>query len=209
MTRSIYPVFRTRRGAALRRRARAPCQSLPDAPTQRGVALIVALILLVVVTLVGLVSISGTIMQNKMAANQYDRETAFQSAESALEVVERQLQTPGASVPIARDCRAVSVFCEANPFTDPSFAGSASTLPTGSFTVAALATGQPQYIVENMGIWINNSQNIGQSQNIACKQKGVQCPRSQATYYRITVRSGDPATIGNRAIVTLQSVIAI
>ena len=50
---------------------------------QRGVALVVALLLLVVITLVGLAAVRGTIMQQKMAANLFDRQIAFQGAEAA------------------------------------------------------------------------------------------------------------------------------
>ena len=47
------------------------------ASAQRGIALVVALILLVLITLVGLAAMHGTIMQQRMASNLYDREQAF------------------------------------------------------------------------------------------------------------------------------------
>ena len=48
---------------------------------QRGVALIVALILLVVALIVGLAASRGTLLEEKMSANLYDRSLAFQRAE--------------------------------------------------------------------------------------------------------------------------------
>jgi len=51
---------------------------------QRGMALVVSLILLITVTLVGLAGMRGTILQERMAGGAYDRETGFQAAEAAL-----------------------------------------------------------------------------------------------------------------------------
>ena len=47
---------------------------------QRGVTLVVALMLLLAVTLLGLASMRGTGMQERMSANLYDRAIAFQAA---------------------------------------------------------------------------------------------------------------------------------
>lgn len=51
---------------------------------QQGFALVVAMILLVVITLLALGALRSTTLQTRMAANLYDRGLAFQSAESAL-----------------------------------------------------------------------------------------------------------------------------
>ena len=56
---------------------------------QRGAVLIVALIFLVVMTMLILASIRGTVMQERMASNLYDRSLAFQAAEAALREGER------------------------------------------------------------------------------------------------------------------------
>lgn len=52
--------------------------------TQRGAALVVVMILLVVMTLLVLFSLRGTLLQERMSANLYDRSLAFQAAETAL-----------------------------------------------------------------------------------------------------------------------------
>src|SRR5690606_11716476 len=57
--------------------ARAPQQ-------QRGVALIVVLILLLIMTLLGLASLRGTLLEERMTANMFDRSLGFQAAEAAL-----------------------------------------------------------------------------------------------------------------------------
>lgn len=54
---------------------------------QSGVALFTALILLVIMTMLGLTSMSTSTMEEKMAANSQDINRAFQAAESGLEMV--------------------------------------------------------------------------------------------------------------------------
>ena len=54
--------------------------------TQSGVALIVALILLVVITVIGLAAIRTSTLQEKMAGNTFDRAQAFQVAEATLQL---------------------------------------------------------------------------------------------------------------------------
>jgi type IV pilus assembly protein PilX len=57
----------------------------PSSPhRQRGIALIVVLILLVVMSLLAIVSLRGTLMEERMSANMMDRSLSFQAAEAAL-----------------------------------------------------------------------------------------------------------------------------
>nr|WP_253260888.1 PilX N-terminal domain-containing pilus assembly protein [Rhodanobacter glycinis] len=187
---------------------------VPKHGYQRGVALVVALLLLIVIALVGLAAIRGTIMQQHMAANQYDRQVAFQNAEAALVVAENRVITnPGL---IARDCQAGGVACQGNPFTDPNFdqskivnvpASSSSSASAAAFTAGTVSTGQPQYVIENMGNWLDPSSNTGYNQTANAAQYGAQGTSSTAQYYRITARSGDPANVGDRAVVTLQAMV--
>jgi len=187
---------------------------------QRGVALIVALILLVVITLVGLAAIGTTILQNKMTANQYDRQVAFQSAEAAMRVATALIpNNPGL---IARDCQTGGTVCQANPFTDNTLpAGSIHTVTADSggggsggasattFTASSTAAMQPQYVIESLGNWTNPAQNVGFGNTANSRNYGVQGAASTAIYYRITARSCDPSSSGcnGRAIVTLQAVV--
>lgn len=184
--------------------------------SQRGAALIVALILLIVITLVGLAAISATIVQNRMAANQYDRQIAFQSAESAIRVATALLPSnPGL---IARNCQAGGTYCQANPFTDPALPnGSIHTVlaNTGgganatTFTASPAAAMQPQYVIESLGSWTNPSQSTGFGNTANSRNYGVQGAAGASLYYRITARSCDPASAAcnGRATVTLQAVI--
>jgi type IV pilus assembly protein PilX len=52
---------------------------------QQGVVLIIALVILVLVTLVGLSTIRTTTMEERMAGNSRDRDKAFQAAEAAVQ----------------------------------------------------------------------------------------------------------------------------
>lgn len=181
--------------------------------TQRGAALIVALILLIVITLVGLAAIGTTILQNKMASNQYDRQIAFQSAEAAMRVATALIpNNPGL---IARNCQTGGTVCQANPFTDSTLpAGSIHTVTAGTsstttFTASAVAAMQPQYVIESLGNYVDPSVSTGFGNTANSRNYGVQGGAGTSIYYRITARSCDPtsAACNSRAIVTLQSVV--
>lgn len=60
---------------------------------QRGAALIVGLIMLLLLTLIGVAGMRDTLLQEKMAANMRDRDVALQAAETALRAAELQLST--------------------------------------------------------------------------------------------------------------------
>lgn len=55
-----------------------------DIHAQRGAVLVVSLIFLLVMTLIGVVSMQNTTLEERMARNVYDGERAFQAAEAAL-----------------------------------------------------------------------------------------------------------------------------
>ncbi|NKZ37769.1 pilus assembly protein [Oleiagrimonas citrea] len=179
---------------------------------QRGVALVIALLLLVVITLVGFSAVRGTIVQQKLASNMYDRQVAFQNAEAAMRAAADLISSNPAL--IARNCQAGGVICLTNPFDDPNLpSGSIHTVQTGTtagkYTAASMASGQPQYVIENMGNWADASTNTGFNQTANAHNYGAQGVSATSVFYRVTARSGDPSLSAtkNRAIVTLQAVI--
>lgn len=93
-------------------------------PFQRGSALIISLILLVVMTLLAIASMRVTTMQEKMSGNMRDSDLAFQSAEAALRAGEVYLQ--GATV---------------GPFNGTSGLFHYANNPAPDWTVAATWTG--------------------------------------------------------------------
>lgn len=183
---------------------------------QAGVALVVALVLLVLVTLVGLAAIRGTTMQQKMTTNFYDRELSFQSAEAALSAANAAILTNAAA--IARNCGPGGVTCLANPFTDSDSSGNSNLPPNsiqtvvsgtaaGQFDPGSLGATQPQYVIENMGAYPDPNSNTGFGQTANSAQYGAQGVSTTAVYYRVTARSGDPAVLGDRSVVTLQAMV--
>ena len=61
--------------------------------TQRGVVLIVGLIMLLLMTMLGLAAMQSTNQQERMAGNMRDRDLAFQAAEAALREGEGLIST--------------------------------------------------------------------------------------------------------------------
>ena len=83
------------------------CKSAPVHP-ERGVVLLVALVMLLLVTVLGLASVRMLTLEERMAANSFDRNLAFQAAETALRegeaLAQWQLQTassPKAGSPLS------------------------------------------------------------------------------------------------------------
>ncbi|HEU5338836.1 MAG TPA: PilX N-terminal domain-containing pilus assembly protein [Sulfuricaulis sp.] len=56
--------------------------------SQQGVALVMSLVFLLLLTMLGVTALSTTSLEEKMAANSKERNTSFQAAESALVVAE-------------------------------------------------------------------------------------------------------------------------
>jgi type IV pilus assembly protein PilX len=182
---------------------------LPSRSRQHGVALAVALILLVVITLVGLAAVSGTIGQQKMSANFYDREVAFQETEAAMRQAALAIEANTAAAPAGYfDCSAAGgKVCQANPFTDTNVPATniKSVSATTQFSAGGMAASQPQYVIQYMG---NFQVPIPNVKLIGCVggYNGCQQQKQTADFYRITARSGDPTAINGRAYVVLQSV---
>src|SRR3989344_628961 len=77
---------RSQHGCLLRMKRFSP-------PRQRGVALIMALVFLLLLTILGIAALNTTSLEEKMANNVKDRNLAFQAAESALVVAENWVYT--------------------------------------------------------------------------------------------------------------------
>lgn len=174
---------------------------------ERGVALVVALILLVVATLIGLAGIRGTSLQERMSANMYDRSLAFQRAEAALRDAERaitanwQIATLG-----GQDCSPTSgVLCTLLPPANATWTTVGSVYDVNNDKVPQ---GAPQYFIQFMGT--GNAQNaLGLDANADYGNYGNSYPPDNVAYYRVTARSSAPnvAQSNDRALVVLQSTV--
>lgn len=70
-----------------------PHQTRYQRGQQKGVVLIVSLVLLLVLTLLGLAASRSSLMQGSMSANLTDRDRALQAAEFAVDAASNQIQT--------------------------------------------------------------------------------------------------------------------
>lgn len=163
----------------------------------------VALVLLIAVTLVGLAAIRGTSLQEKMAGNLQDRDIALQNAEAALRVAASRIAATNAV--IWRNCSIAGTVCESNPIAAADAANAWQTVGTGDYTASNVAVGQPEYVVENMGLWPDPSSTTGVQLSGSAGQYGAQGTSTTVSYFRVTARSSNPAGSGDRAVVTLQA----
>lgn len=172
---------------------------------QRGVALVIALVLLIAVTLIGLAGIRGTALQEQMAGNYYDRETAFQAAEAALRLGSDEFrgsqesfwQQQIAGNPDDLDCSQTS--CPLNP-SGAVGEGLWRSIPAGT-TLAGFEAldnaNQPQYLVQLMGQCAGSTG--GGFKNVTDENEagggGGAYLQNQGTCYRITARAYDPGRV--------------
>lgn len=171
---------------------------------QRGVALVVVLVLLLVITLLGVASVRGVLMEERMSANMYDRSLAFQGAEMALREAEAKVrEATSAGLSIGVDCASAGKLCLSEPE-----AGVAWTAVSGSAGHSSLLAGAPEYYIEYMGEYPVVAEDAGAGRSAANMQYGAPPPTFGKSIYRVTARSHDPRQTG-RAAVTLQSTIEL
>lgn len=132
---------------------------------QRGLALVMGMLILIVLSILGITALSMTTLQETMTGNLRDQELAFQSAETALRDAERQLAgmqvacshadvapPPNSSIQVTGpDGQSVKVWSRTasgipDPLDDTSWAN--ATPYSGTLTEVAA---QPQYTVEEIG----------------------------------------------------------
>ncbi len=160
----------------------------------RGFSLIVSLILLVVITVVALTSMRSVALEARMSAATYDRNLAFQAAETGLREAEaRAMAASEADFPNA-GC--VGGYCaepapgNAARWANDAFAG---WLPTVAAVSDKAIT--PEAIIEDNGVGPNWP---------GCAQVSSPPPNCVTPRYRVTGRS----VADGRANVLLQSDVA-
>jgi type IV pilus assembly protein PilX len=181
---------------------------------QQGIALVMAIIMLIIATLIGLAGIRHTSLQEKLSGNLYDRAIAMQSAEFALGQAEKWLfETEGSAITgtaTVIDCSTPSAACPAvpaNTFTTSSTNWVSVTLPS-TFN-NALNAGDPQYFIQYLGLK-NSDANIDVDDAGSNTQYGTTGGNSvspQNATYRVTVRSSTPTADNDRSIVVLTSLV--
>jgi type IV pilus assembly protein PilX len=161
---------------------------------QRGISLIVSLVLLVIVTLLAVGSLRGVLLQARMSGTTTDRSLAFEAAEAALRDAERRAAVVSSSSFPTANCTdgycATPAAASAPRWMQDDFTGWRTS------TAAAPTEAPPQQaIVEDMGDAPNWA---------GCENEIPRQPNCSTRRYRITSRS----TAEGRATVLLQSQFA-
>ncbi|MCF7982214.1 MAG: hypothetical protein K9K86_09530 [Pseudomonadales bacterium] len=139
---------------------------------QRGSALFVSLIILLIMTILGVQGLSTTILEEKMSGNYRDNHIAFEAAEAALREGERWLNTK-ATPPIADTTGTNKVWTEGSFDV---FAGNWAANGINVATNIGALSANPQYIIEQLFIPIG-------------AEIGANTPLPQKYFYRITSRA--------------------
>lgn len=121
---------------------------LSTARSQRGVALLMGLIMLVLLTLIGVTAMQVTGLEERMAGNMRDRDLALQAAEAALRRAEQVLQ--GASLPAfdGTSCYHPTQSYTNAPLRDTVDWGTTSIQTCAVTTALAAIAEQPRYLIE-------------------------------------------------------------
>jgi type IV pilus assembly protein PilX len=131
--------------------------------TQRGMALLVSLVFLLLLTLIGLSSMQSATLQEKMAGSVALRNQSFQSAEAALRVGESTVQKDSYALPVC------SGIIQCAPPSE------SSSITAAGFNATSGVT------------WIASGNGFYGVQNIGDSRGAVNVPiNTQATLYRVT-----------------------
>ena len=187
---------------------------------QRGVALIVSLILLLVITIIGLAAIRLSSTEEKMAGNTVDRTQAFQVAEASLQFAASTIlppnnpPNPATFSEVYTDC--ANNPCSDNPANDGAVPASAWVFPPtakdasgGAGTIVTAYGNNPSYLIQYMGQCSIDGGNF-QFTNDQNNQGGGGSLKTAGQCYRITARANSPEANGapsqNRAQVVVQAI---
>ncbi len=165
---------------------------------QAGATLVVSMIILLIVTILGVSSLTVSTLEEKMAASSRNHDLAFQAAESALRAAEGYIDDNNMNdTNFSDNCQTVAGLCtqvsaEATLYhwQNPDFCGAGQDIWQCNSSVAvsgsdALSTttyaSQPRYFIEVL-------QNIGAGgyEDLNQGNVGDEETNGQVTYYRIT-----------------------
>jgi type IV pilus assembly protein PilX len=175
---------------------------------QAGVSLIIVLLLLLIITLLGLASLRGVLMEERMTASQADRGLSFQAAEQALRLAE-EVASGHPVFPTAGNC--VAGLCPPPVSTDTDRWDVAATWTGTASAVVNLGTinaAETRYIIEWMrnpgrpdGRWPDNADDCTVSGDVSAE---ATC-NDWSQRYRISVRSVEA---GRSAVILQSSIVA-
>ncbi len=161
---------------------------------QQGVALIVSLVILLVLTIIGVQSMSTSVLEERMAGNYRDKKMAFEAAESALKAAEAFLNVQTEN-PVANNTASNGIYSFGS--TNVRSYSFWQTI-TNQNSMTGLAEG-PKYVIEARGELAGGGANISAEIGANSKANGGDAKKYG---YRVTARGvGGSAN----AVVLLQS----
>lgn len=197
---------------------------------QRGVSLLVVLLLLIIMTLLGLAVLRGSLLEERMSANLYDRSLAFQQAESALREAEARIRNVVASDGMGY---VIGAKCGTDPnHTSGTIVDANCAIPTNAYTGGGTCTsnanplqvcwfsatdqlgsanksaGAPQYYIQFMGLR-DSAIDLGLDSSANATQYGGSSGVIREAMYRVFARSHDASLNSNRAVVVLQGNVVV
>ena len=123
--------------------------TIPDTVCQRGAALVVSLIMLLLLTILGISGMQSTVFEERMAGNARDANTAFQAAEAALRDAEDYLNNNAAIGPF----NGTNGFYAQDGAPAPADIEQDANWPASPRSYSASMSGvaaQPTYIIEHL-----------------------------------------------------------
>ena len=149
--------------------------------SQRGMALLVSLVFLLLLTLIGISSMQNATLQEKMASSVTMRNQSFQIAEAALRIGESAVQLDTYSLAVCSGTSQCAPPAESSSITAAGFNSTSG--------VTWIAAGNGFYGVQNIGTTLN----------------AVNVPsNTSATLYRVTA----VAVVGNNVRSVVESIYA-
>lgn len=165
--------------------------SRPTLVRQRGAALAVSLIMLLILTLLGVTAMQTTIIEERMAGNAKDANTAFQAAEAALRDAENYLNLSATVGPFNGAGGLYDQDAAPAPEHPESDSSWPATARSYSGTSLSEVAAPPEYIIEHMQAVLDPGSSLAADE-----------PLPDSGIYRITARgTGNTET----AIAVLQS----
>lgn len=176
--------------------------------TQQGIVLVVAMIMLVIMSILGISSIRTVALEERMSASSHDRSIALQAAEAALLAGESDVMAinPDDAAPIDGFPAIVNGYAAVPTNLPPDWMLNAQwqqisrELPVD---FGNLAGTRPRYLIEYRGQAVCKFQNANETAADHCAtETGKNSPECNCALFRITARS-NPGQ--GRAEVILQS----
>jgi type IV pilus assembly protein PilX len=162
---------------------------------ERGAAMVIALVMLLILTLLATSSARMTLLEERMTGNTQDRNIAFQAAEAGLRAGEAKVQVP---VLPAFDANAGGLYVAAAPGAQPVWEGldwtdAGQVWVSGELANAPgpLADAAVSYVVEQLPRVATPGESLAADGSV-----------DEATFYRVTSRG---VGVGGNATVMLQT----